>query len=713
MKKLLNFRPVFFIALLTGTAIISAYLFACENTLGGILFVSVPFLLALAFSFIYGAKHLKRNLIFILVAAVISTCAFSAFTLKFNGYKNADLGGVYCTVSGRVKEVSNITDDSVNLIIDELKFSGKASGKTDYKLSLYVSGATTVDVGDVISFSAAISDNGSFYEELFMAERLSDGVKYSATTNSNNIEIVDRHTTFFESANYFIRNSLKSGLDGKTFQIGYALLCGNSDYVHGEVFTSYRSAGVAHIFAVSGLHIGFIAAVITLILKRVKINPTIKSLITIAALIFYSGICGFSASSLRAAIMYGILLLSACFGERYDGLSSISFSFVLILLINPVQLFCAGFILSFTVVLGITLLSKPIERLLKFLPQKIASSLGVVLSAQIFSMPASLLIFGEFSLVAVAVNLILVPVVGIVFVLLIVCTVLGSVFSVSNISLFVPKYLLFGIDYAINAFDYSIFIVGGISIGCFAAFYYLSVLTASGLINVKGVLRIITSSAFALIFILGSTFLTVKENSTPKIYVLGSESFCATVIDEEENVMIVSYYQKGFSLSRLKSLKERNGLEKLDKVYLLNGDYETDVNLLLSRLNAVFTVKEVYYCKEYDQTEHAILEKSFKKTGFYECGIKGELLEEQNKSYLENGYAFCATVKDKSIVVFSKLGNSYGGIQKTAGERFLTVAFDYLERINDFYKSKELVSYRRNSYLKNAESNGTLLFKII
>lgn len=713
MKKLLNFRPALFLALLTGAAIVSAYFFACENIFGGVLFIAVPFAIAFVCSFIYGGKYIKRNLIFILIAAVVSTVAFSAFTVRYEGYKNADLGGVYCSISGRVKEVKGIMDDSVNLIVDELVFSGKASGRTSYKLSLYVSGASDVDVGDIVSFSAAVSDNGSFYEGRFMAERLSDGVKYSAKINSEDLEITGNHTTILESANYFIRNSLKSGLDDKTFQVGYALLCGNSDYVHGEVFSSYRSAGVAHIFAVSGLHIGFIAAAISLLLKKSKINPVIKSLIIIAALFFYSGICGFSASSLRAAIMYGVLLLAGCFGERYDGLSSISISFIIILLLNPVQLFCAGFILSFTVVFGITLLSKPIEKLLRFLPKKIASSLGVVLSAQIFSVPASILIFGEFSLIAVAVNLILVPIVGIVFVLLILCTVIGGVFSVSAVSLFIPKYLLFGIDYAINALDYSVFIVGGLTVGCFAAFYYLSLIVASGLCNVKGVFKTILSVLFAATFIAGTTVLTVKENSTSKIYVLGSESFCTTVIDDTENVMVVSYYKRGFSLSRLKSLKEKRNLENLDKIYLLNGDYETDVNLLITRLNAIFTVKEVYYCKERDETEIAVLEKSFKRIKFFACGDKGESLLDENYEYIENGYAIRVKIKDKKATVFSKLGNVYADIDRVEEDAFLTVAYDYLDRISSFYKSSEFISYRTNSYLKDAESNGTVALKIV
>ena len=714
LKKILNFRPVLFTAFLMAMSIISAYLFCGGNTIGGILTLTLTFIPVFILCIIFGGANLKRNIIFFVVALLISATAFSIFTIKVNNFKKADLGGLTCSVVGRVKEVSDTTEYSLSVVLEDVSIYGKVEGETNYKIALFISGESDIDVGDEIAFNCTLNDNGLFYENRFMAERLSDGIKYSAFINAEDVLIRDNSTTIFEKANLFIRDTLKEGLDEKSFIIGYALLCGNSDYIQSEVFSPYRKAGVAHIFAVSGLHIGFVALILSFLLKRLKINPYVKVIITVLALLFYAGICGFSASSLRATIMYGILLLSSNMGERYDGLTSVSLAFILILLINPIQLYCAGFILSFTVVLGITLLAKPIEKLFKFLPKKIASSLGVVFSAQLFSIPASILLFGEFSIIAVAVNLVFVPIVGVIFILLFVCTILGGVFSFSYTALFLPNNILIGIDYLINLFDYSLFVIGGITIGVFVIFYYLALICASGLVNLKGKIRAIISIAFAVIFTIGGTVLTVTENQNSKIYVLGSRGVCATIIDtSEENIMIVSDYSKTFSLSRLNSLSNYKNIEQIDRLYITKNQNGIDVNSLLTKLNGVFNVKQVYFAKDREEMELSVLQKSFEGTLFFACGDSGKYLPENSPiRFGENGYMASGSIDGYTFAVFGSMGKNTVQVSESEQNYSLLVAYDYLERINNYYKNQRFISYRPYSIFEDAEQNGTVTIKI-
>lgn len=91
--------------------------------------------------------------------------------------------------------------------------------------------------------------------------------------------------------------------------------------------------------------------------------------------------------------MAGVLLFLNRSGERYDGLSSLLFSALIVLGISPFQLFDVGFQLSYTVVLGIILLSGRIARLLSFCGKRISGSLGVILSAQIAAFPVSPVLF--------------------------------------------------------------------------------------------------------------------------------------------------------------------------------------------------------------------------------------------------------------------------------------------------------------------------------
>ena len=181
----------------------------------------------------------------------------------------------------------------------------------------------------------------------------------------------------FESINIFIRDTLKVGLDLDEFTVAYALLCGNSDYMETEIIENFRASGVAHIFAVSGLHIGFFAVILNFITDKLRFNKYVKFFFVVSVLLFYSGVCGFTASSIRATIMTAVMLLAGLIGKKYDGLSSVALAGIIVLLYAPIQLFCVGFQLSFGVVLGINILSRPISKLLGFLPQKISSLSGI------------------------------------------------------------------------------------------------------------------------------------------------------------------------------------------------------------------------------------------------------------------------------------------------------------------------------------------------
>ena len=147
------------------------------------------------------------------------------------------------------------------------------------------------------------------------------------------------------------------------FAFSYALLVGNDDFMDDGVITQFRQAGVAHIFAVSGLHIGFLAGVISFVLRKLKTNRWFNLIFTIFILIIYSGVCGFSASSVRATVMCGVMLLITNLGMRYDGLSALGLAGILVLLLSPVEAFCAGFQLSFIVVFGILVLTPKLKKL--------------------------------------------------------------------------------------------------------------------------------------------------------------------------------------------------------------------------------------------------------------------------------------------------------------------------------------------------------------
>jgi competence protein ComEC len=263
------------------------------------------------------------------------------------------------------------------------------------------------------------------------------------------------------------------------------MLCGNSDFIDGELLENYRSVGVAHIFAVSGLHIGFLALVLKFILSKIKMNRFVRAFLIIFVLLFYSGVCGFSSSSIRATIMCAVSLIASAVGKKYDRLSSVSFALIIVLMIWPVQLFSLGFQLSFGVVFGIILLSRPIANILRFLPRKLSISLSSVISAQLTSLPICLYAFKEFSAISVIANLIFIPIVGFVFIFLFVSVLLSLITGLGGVFLFLPSYVVKGINYLFSIADYKIFMIGGVSLGAFGVVYYLALIISSQVVNLK------------------------------------------------------------------------------------------------------------------------------------------------------------------------------------------------------------------------------------
>lgn len=705
MKKLANFRPITLIAVAVVFAIVSAYFFFIEKmeAVGAIIaavvflaFIAIPLLLC-----VNKKEGLKTALVFSTVVLLFCGFVFVRFYSVSTEYEKADYGDVYVSVIGRVERVEFMSSGK-SLVIGDVEMSGRLSGKSGYKIfaNYYGNG---VDVGDVVGFSAVLQDKALKYEGRFCAADVNSGIKYFVSLSNTDITVKKSSPTVFESINVAIRDVLRLNLNEGEFAVSYALLCGNSDYSDANYLANYRNAGVAHVFAVSGLHIGFLAVVLGFLFSKLKLNPYISALITFAVLLFYSGVCGFTASSIRATIMCVVALTVKAYGGRYDGLTSLSIAAIILLLIYPVQLFCAGFVLSFCVVLGIITLSKAISRVFAFLPDFLAYSLGTVIAAELFSAPVLVAFFGEFSLFAILANLVFIPLVGVVYVFLILSVILALVFSPA-VFLFLPNYVLLVLNTVINAFDYEAFIVGGITLTAITFLYYLALIIFSGLINVKRTVKIILSTVLTVIFAVCTAVISVKENNTVKAYAMGSFYSCMTVIESgKERAVIVSSATKGFSISRIERLCAKNG-EKHTSVIIPVG---VDANLVTTRLNAFLKIRSVYFYG--DAENESVLENSFKNTDFVSVG--GESIEflTFDVKYSEKGRGVDVFAGKRTARIFAAFGDAADF--EGAGDFDLIVAADYTDRVFAKYVGKVFVSYRNSAIYNDAERSGNFVFK--
>lgn len=242
------------------------------------------------------------------------------------------------------------------------------------------------------------------------------GIKYSCVV-AGSLQAKYAFSPFGEVA-YKIEELLFDNIDGETASVALALLTGNADKISSGTLSAFRGGGIAHAFAVSGLHVGVVYGALTALLKKLPLHRIVSVVIRLSVIFAFVGVCNFTPSSMRAAIMCSVSAIAPCLNCRYDSLNGVAVAAIIILLINPFALFEVGFILSFSAVSGIFLLYRSFYSRLYFLPRKLRSGVATGWSAQFATVPSLAVSFGNVSWAGLILNLVFVPAISAYFVLL-------------------------------------------------------------------------------------------------------------------------------------------------------------------------------------------------------------------------------------------------------------------------------------------------------
>lgn len=199
------------------------------------------------------------------------------------------------------------------------------------------------------------------------------------------------------------------------------LLLGDRGDIERDVLDDFRASGIMHILAVSGLHAGIIVSMVLIPLERLRFG--IRGVLAIAAVWIFAGMTGFAPPVQRAAMMSSLFVVGRIVQRGNTTINALAVAGTMILITDPFALFSLSFQLSFGAVFGILLFQERIKRsMLNLFPKRwrkgaVASTvslLALTASAQVCTVPLTLPLFGEFSLVGFAVNLVAVPLVFVV-----------------------------------------------------------------------------------------------------------------------------------------------------------------------------------------------------------------------------------------------------------------------------------------------------------
>lgn len=145
-------------------------------------------------------------------------------------------------------------------------------------------------------------------------------------------------------------------IDGENFKVLNALILGDKSHLDEVTKAQFSKAGVMHILAVSGLHVGIIFLILKLGFKRLNKyawGRWLRLLMTIICLWAFALMTGLSPSVQRAAFMFSIICIGEALNRTHHSLNSIFGSALLLLVFNPNLLYELGFQLSYLAVLAI------------------------------------------------------------------------------------------------------------------------------------------------------------------------------------------------------------------------------------------------------------------------------------------------------------------------------------------------------------------------
>jgi ComEC/Rec2-related protein len=272
------------------------------------------------------------------------------------------LDGERCKVIGTVVRATE-TQETMRYVVQVMQYDGRAC---DFRAAVTVySVARPCELGDVVRISGRMYSNT---QQLDVPDQVDysryafiDGVVARMGVNPGDISLVERKPTFlqslYNSGNRALGNAIVlAGFDSATSAFLLATIAGDDLYLSEQLSHDFRTIGLAHILALSGLHVGIIVSLIAALLFGIRCLPAGRSayyLLIAAAVMYYACITGMMPSVARAAVMVLVFIGAKLVQRSQMPYNSVCVAVSVWLVINPFWLWSPGLQLSVAAVLSI------------------------------------------------------------------------------------------------------------------------------------------------------------------------------------------------------------------------------------------------------------------------------------------------------------------------------------------------------------------------
>lgn len=350
----------------------------------------------------------KYDITAVLLCCTIGITVYFAVSLQLDKAADPLLGGTY-DISATVTSKRTISTDSAVFTLESNTENGKVG------ILLY-SDDIHAEKGDTLRFSAEFSKlfNTAAYNT---ADRYrSDGIKLSATLKSD-IAVTkgDYPLSFIDDYRNYLTDRIKTEFSDDSGALMLGIFAGDKSLLSDELYYDIKAAGVAHLTAVSGMHLTLIITILMALLSVTGIAGTyrIRFILTVVLTLCFTAFFGFTASVVRSGIMIITANIGAVFYRKSDCVTSVGLAVLLITLFDPLSCTDAGLILSAVTTLGAGAAAPAISGKLTAafprLNKKLCDTLCVSFCAALAGIPLSAIYFGTFSVAGILVSVIVLP----------------------------------------------------------------------------------------------------------------------------------------------------------------------------------------------------------------------------------------------------------------------------------------------------------------
>ena len=455
----------------------------------------------------------------------------------------------------------------------------------------------SADFYDTVKLTAKVYKLGRS-SEFSRMNYASEGLFLGAYTYGK-ISVIPREGK--KPVNYYIlklRQRLISGISSNLSKenagLCTAMLLGDKAYMSDEVKTAMSDAGISHIICVSGLHLSILSGAVLSLMNGLGVSFRKKNIIAMIFVLSFMTLCGFSASIVRAGIMMLVFLLGEIILNQSDSLNSLGFSLMLLLL-NPFNAGSISLCLSALATLAIISVAPKIIGLLKprFADKNgkisafkkpafaLAEIMAVSLSVMIVSLPYTVFVFKRITLIAVAANILIIPIASV----LLESIAFLSLLSIINlpaverlfavISAHLSKYVI-KIAAFLNEFYYAVINAHRVYISAFV----ISALVALALIAIfkfksKAAYRLICFM-LAIELAFGASFELMSRKEDVIITCLATGTSPIITVENQGKLAIIGCGENYNTYSKLKAQISDSGADYVSAYFLWN-DYENTI----------------------------------------------------------------------------------------------------------------------------------------